>query len=40
MTLIQTAKLSSVDPTSWLTDMLEQLVSGRTKVQEMHTLLP
>ena len=40
MTLIQTAKLNGVDPMAWLTDVLEQIVSGRTKAHEMHTLLP
>ena len=40
MTLIQTAKLNGVEPTAWLTDVLERLVSGRTKAHELHTLLP
>ena len=40
MTLIQTAKLNGVDPLAWLTDVLEQIVSGRTKTHEMHALLP
>jgi hypothetical protein len=40
MTLIQTAKLNGVDPMAWLTDVLERVVSGRTKVHELHTLLP
>ena len=40
MTLIQTAKLNGVDPMAWLTDVLERVVSGRTKAHEMHTLLP
>ena len=40
MTLIQTAKLNGVDPMAWLTDVLERIVSGRTKAHEMHTLLP
>ncbi|QKE93208.1 hypothetical protein HN018_23805 (plasmid) [Lichenicola cladoniae] len=25
---------------AWLTDVLERIVSGRTKAHEMHTLLP
>jgi hypothetical protein len=25
---------------AWLTDVLERIVSGRTKVNELHTLLP
>ena len=40
MTLIQTAKLNGVDPLAWLTDVLERIVSGRTKAHEVHTLLP
>jgi transposase len=40
MTLIQTAKLNGIDPLAWLTDVLERIVSGRTKSHEMHTLLP
>lgn len=40
MTLIQTAKLNGVDPLAWLTDVLERIVSGRTKIHEMHTVLP
>ena len=40
MTLIQTAKLNGIDPLAWLTDVLERIVSGRTKAHEMHTLLP
>jgi transposase len=40
MTLIQTAKLNAVDPMAWLTDVLERVVSGHTKTQDLHTLLP
>ena len=40
MTLIQTAKLNGVDPMAWLTDVSERVVSGRTKANELHTLLP
>jgi transposase len=40
MTLIQTAKLNGVDPLAWLTDVLERVVSGRTKAHEMASLLP
>ena len=40
LTLIQTAKLNGVDPMAWLTDVLERVVSGRTKAHELHTLLP
>jgi len=40
MTLIQTAKLNGVEPTAWLTDVLECVVSGRTKAHELHSLLP
>jgi hypothetical protein len=40
MTLIQTAKLNGVEPMAWLTDVLERVVSGRTKICDLHTLLP
>ena len=40
MTLIQTAKLNGVDPQAWLTDVLERVVSGRTKATELDSLLP
>lgn len=40
MTLIQTAKLNGVEPMAWLTDVLERMVSGQTKVHELHSLLP
>ena len=40
MTLIQTAKLNGVEPTAWLADVLERVVSGRTKAHELHSLLP
>jgi transposase len=40
MTLIQTAKLNGVNPMAYLTDVLERIVSGRTKRTELHTLLP
>ena len=39
-TLIQTAKLNGVDPLAWLTDVLERIVSGRTKKHQLDTLLP
>ncbi|RYH14565.1 MAG: transposase, partial [Alphaproteobacteria bacterium] len=35
MTLIQTAKLNGVEPMTWLTDVLERIVSGRTKATEL-----
>jgi transposase len=38
--LIQTAKLNDVDPLAWLTDVLERIVSGRTKRNELQTLMP
>jgi transposase len=40
MTLIATAKLNSVEPMAWLTDVLERIVSGRTKSRELESLLP
>jgi hypothetical protein len=33
-------RLSGVDPLAWLTDVLQRIASGRTKNQELHTLLP
>ena len=38
--LIQTANLNEVDPLAWLTDVLERIVSGRTRRHELGTLLP
>ena len=40
MTLIHTAKLNGVEPLAWLTDVLERIVSGRTKQHELDQLLP
>ncbi len=40
MTLIGTAKLNGVEPMAWLTDVLERIVSGRTKANELESLLP
>ena len=40
LTLIQTAKLNGVDPMAYLTNVLERIVSGRTKAHELQTLLP
>lgn len=39
-TLIQSAKLNGVEPLAWLTDVLERIVSGRTKRHQLETLLP
>jgi transposase len=38
--LISTAKLHGVDPQTWLTDVLERIISGRTKVNALRELLP
>jgi transposase len=35
-----TARLNNVDPMAWLTDALQRLVSGRTKINQIHELLP
>jgi transposase len=40
MTLIETAKLNSVEPMAWLTDVLERIVSGKTKANALEALLP
>ncbi|WP_460253228.1 IS66 family transposase, partial [Acidiphilium sp. MT5] len=39
-TLIASAKLNDVEPLAWLTDILERIVSGRTKATEIDRLLP
>jgi transposase len=39
LTLIQTAKLNGLDPLAYLTDVLERVVSGRTKHHELEQLL-
>src|SRR4051812_19204364 len=38
--LLATAKLNEVEPQAWLTDVLERMVSGRTKATELEQLLP
>ena len=38
--LINTAKLHELDPQTYLADVLERIVSGRTKVNALHELLP
>jgi hypothetical protein len=38
--LVATAKLNGVEPQAWLTDVLERMVSGRTKAHELARLLP
>jgi transposase len=38
--LINTAKLHDIDPQHYLTDVLERIVSGRTKINQLNTLLP
>ena len=38
--LVATAKLNGVEPLAWLTDVLERMVSGRTKANELERLLP
>jgi transposase len=38
--LMATAKLNGVEPLAWLTDVLERMVSGRTKAHELERLLP
>jgi hypothetical protein len=36
---VATAKLNGVEPQVWLTDVLERLISGRTKATELVRLL-
>src|SRR5215218_7901177 len=38
--LVATAKLNGVEPLAWLTDVLERMVSGRTKAHQLERLLP
>ena len=38
--LIQTAKLNGREPLAYLADVLQRVVSGRTKMHKLHTLLP
>ncbi|CDZ41081.1 Cytochrome o ubiquinol oxidase [Neorhizobium galegae bv. officinalis] len=38
--LVNTAKLNGVDPQTWLTDVLERIISGKVKANEMESLLP
>jgi hypothetical protein len=38
--LVASAKLNGVDPQAWLTDVLERMVSSRTKAHELEGLLP
>jgi hypothetical protein len=37
--LLNTAKLNDVDPQTYLCDVLERIVSGRTKSHQLHELL-
>ncbi len=37
--LLTTAKLNGVDPLTWLTDVLERVVSGRTQSHQLQDLL-
>jgi transposase len=38
--LVATAKLNGVEPQAWLTDVLERMVAGRTKANQLGELLP
>jgi transposase len=38
--LINTAKLSQIDPQEYLTDILERIVAGSAKINRLHELLP
>ena len=39
-TLIATAKLNGVDPLAYLTDVLERIVAGKTRSNNIDSLLP
>lgn len=38
--LINTAKLNSVDPEAWLADVLARIISGKVTANQMETLFP
>jgi len=38
--LVASAKLNGIEPLAWLTDVLERMVSGRTKAHELARVLP
>jgi hypothetical protein len=38
--LLNTARLNEIDPQEYLTDVLERIVSGRTKINQLPELLP
>ena len=38
--LVTTCKLNGVDPEAWLADVLERIISGKVKANEMESLLP
>jgi hypothetical protein len=38
--LVATAKLNGVEPQAWLTDVLERMISGRTRAHQLEQLLP
>ena len=38
--IVASAKLNGVEPLAWLTEVLERMVSGRTKTHELARLLP
>ena len=38
--LVNTAKLNSVDPEAWLADVLERIISGKVTASQMDTLFP
>ena len=40
VSLIQTARLNGLDPFLYLRDVLERIVSGQTKANQLETLLP
>jgi transposase len=38
--LVAAARPNGVEPQAWLTEVLERMVSGRTKAHELERLLP
>lgn len=38
--LVNTCKMNDIDPETWLSDVLERIVSGRTTINRLDELLP
>ncbi|TCM65859.1 transposase domain-containing protein, partial [Rhizobium sp. BK068] len=38
--LVNTCKLNGVDPEVWLADVLERIIAGKVKANDLESLLP